>query len=1609
MITEDVIKEHPVKKEPGSNACAVLGNARKDGIPSHDTVIKTLKAKARMFHRGGYNIDNKTTDGDGIETDVPFDFFKDRYESYGLEFPENSRPAVGQFFLPQDKTLRAQAWEIIKDECKKSNITNYVTHDLDVNYDVLGEVALKKTPYPAQIIFPVEPGGENLSDAARCSTDIKLSTLRERINSRLSASGLMSQEDERNNCHAASFSADIIIYKAMSDPKDEGAFFACDLHDQNYKARLAIGHNRFTTAGETTIDNVQPLPSAIAHNGTITTQKGLANASIIHEGPLAAMIGPEGQDMMPLSKPGASDSNLAGRIAEAYRLAGKSFESIKMRLFPKGKNRDMDVSDKVKAARRYFSYEIESADGPALVVLTNGEKMLLALDANGSRPAAIEETDEYFSFASEAGAYGYDIDNELTDTDTLKAGKMLEFNTRTGVVTHDRELEERVANEEDFEEYNRHIKDIPFDNMPVRENLKYNEEELALRMRYAGYSSEDLSYVLQGIAESKESNGSMGETTISRGSGLHKEISTDNYTWLHNQIVAPAHNSSLDGDMMDLSARLSYPLDQNGQLKDEVHVIDNRFVLTSPMFKRTRITLGEDNFRFIDCTYDLQNETPDQALKRIGQEAVVAAKAGKHVILSDEFITHSPDPEKNKRRHHMPIKMTLATGEAHTQMTKAKLRGDVALFVKSGEIHNSNHVGQYKAIGATGVIPYLIEQKIIHMHKKGRVKDKAGNQMSLPDAINGFLSTLDQGTKVIMQRTLTLSANSMQGALQFEANGLDRDLVERVHPGVASALSGPTLESLHEKDAKFHNEIFNPTIQDRLRVFDSKGHAKLHTGGRFKSKAGGIKHGVSANAIYALRVSLNIGSSWDMVRGARLRATGEDLGEYTKEKGRKFWIDHYLPTNRGSLNPAYEIDGLDIVPDKKNENTKGTKVPSVKELLKSTLVISAMSIGAISIKAHKNIHKVANEEGFESNTGEGGYPEELLNDPNFMPKIVQWSTNWYGIRPQLLRKAQIIEFKFGQGAKSGEGGNMPAKKVGSLLSRLRFIPKKKEQQSSPLHMDMRSIEDLKQKIKLALRLNPQAEIRIKIVAKDGCDFDALGAAKAMNDAIEELAAEGVKTSGKMSIHLSNRRGGTASAKNASKWATGSDGVPYIAKIHRILKDAGYRQHVQIITDGGLSTGEDFVKSLMLGADKVGIGTLAMQASGCTMQEQCQTGECMTDVAVSKEEEDIKNFEGTEESIRNMAHFLMEDVQKIMKDLGVETLDELKGRTDLLKVNEFGKVILERDYSVALKEAFDPSAGSHYLGPKTNPIRKTDKITALDQKILFENPDLIKMGGTFNLTTKNFHDGFGVTIAGNMSEYILSQTTELDEALLKKVVPDDHIVLNAKGYAGYATASLLPQGMSYNLYGVGGDSFGIGNRAGIASIIYPKNSRLGRDPKKSKVLAHALVGAFSTGGEVHVPGIVGNDAAFRQSGGLIVVRGAGKACQQKARGTFIAWKDGVDDGSFEKHEGGESFVRKEGIKSDRLVQKFHKQQKSVHFEVLQDPAAKQRLREHLLRSFQRTQDPELKALLTRKNWNSVAEEFMHVRTFSEVQDKDRNEPDVPMHAYPLVSDKILKVA
>ena len=1034
-----------VFREAASNACSVGVLVRKDGKASFETLQKLQEAKALTFQRGGFAADGKTTDGDGLETNIPQDFFRAQYNALdGQNIDQNTNIAIGQLYLPHDEAMREQAWKIVEEELAREGYDDPKRRNIPYDLNYLGPIGQEVLPHPAQILIPQKP---NMDVDTR---EKELALIHARIEKRFLEEGMIGEEP--NTSHICSFSGERVIYKARTDPRDKGAFWK-DYSDERFEITYGILHNRFTTAGQTRHENIQPLPHGTAHNGTITTERGAKNAMHIHEQSIAADFGENGQDLIPFIRPGASDSAGLDIVAGMMRHGGRSLPSIKMALLAKANSRDADVPQSVKDARRFHDAEMEKWDGPALVVLTDGRLVLVTLDANGNRPATIQETGEYLFIGSEFGMVGFDVKHELENTGVLKPGQMIMMDTLTGEVKTDRELEAQVATEQDYAALAAQIKDFEFDQKTSSNNL-YTEEELAWRMRLAGYAREDNKSIMA-MLQGKEQVSSMGNTAQMPAASPHYHMGEHFFSWHHNQIVAPAHNAMLDGDMMDLSADFSYPRRSDGSIREEMWRLPNHFVLRNAEFDTVVDMLGDDQIKVIDCTFDTTQ--PDgamqKALEHIEKEALEAARAGRHIILTDEHVG----------KNRAPVWMQQATGKVHTALNEAGLRGDVGLIVKSAESHTSHGPGVLKALGATAVVPYLAEQKVAELHRNGLIVDKKGKPVenTLEKALDAYYAAMTAGIKVIMQRTCTLRAKSMQGALQVTANGLDREMVGELHPGVSSPISGIGYDEIERRIRENHKEIFEPTPDMILATNKNDGKVHLLPGGRFAPTTFGEKHAQDGPSIYQIQAAVD---------------------EDDFEEGHRKWKEYSNYVHGKAAPDKHPIYPRDHLVFKELDTPISLDEVQSEEGLYGLIVGGAMSIGAINEQTHRALHEAGNELGFETNTGEGGYPQALLGT-KFQPKVVQVSTNGYGLRPELLASADIIEIKFGQGAKSGEGGQMPAEKVTKEIAKNRFVQPYTEQKSSPLHMDMRSIEDLKQKLKVHLTVNPKAEMRVKIVGQ----------------------------------------------------------------------------------------------------------------------------------------------------------------------------------------------------------------------------------------------------------------------------------------------------------------------------------------------------------------------------------------------------------------------------------------------------------------------------------------------------------------------------------------------
>ncbi len=896
--------ENLEENEAGSNACTVGFIARKDGRQSHDVVAKALFAKAETFHRVGYAADGKTTDGDGIETQVPQSFFQKKFNALDGAKLGGRHIAVGQVWLPRDQDMREKAQHIINRELAKAGYKDCKWREeglTDIRY--MGEIGQKKLPYFAQILIPLDL--ESVEDPQ--ASERELAFLREHIKTELRNANLVGNDPD--TCHFSSFSGQRIIYAARSDPKDEGRFFP-DLRDKSFVTAYAKIHGRFTTAGDTRIANIQPTAQGIAHNGTIVTDRGAAAAMKTHQIRIANQLGEKGASFLPLMWPSSSDSVNFGRVNEALGFTGLSMPARKMLLLAKAEGDGVDDSEDVKNTKRFLDAAMEKYDGPALIIMSDGRHILATLDANGLRPAMIEETAQYFALGSEFGMWGFNPDTEVVLTDELDRGSMLMMDTATGVRLNDHELQEQVAREYDFKDWAAHIKDFDFPEPREPFKRRYEGAEYAKRLRLAGYSKEDLTKMLMPMVASKgEPNSSMGNLT--RAAAFSDRFSpwSQYYNELHVQIVAPPHNAELDPDVMNLHGYSRYPLDEEGNPRDIVR-FPNKFIFSRTTLGQFTDMIGKDKFAKIDCTFNVHDgeDAYHKARKRIGAEAVEAAKLGKHIILSDE----------NIGPNRAPIFMSHAVGEANVRLTDEGLRGDVSIIVKDAYTHTSHEVKILKETGANFVVPYLALEHVIDMADRGVIKNSEDETVHLTreQAVNNFLAALEKGTLISMQRTGTMRASSSQGAHQFEVFGINRELTQQVHPNVASPISGIDEREIQRRIVEHHRQTYFPTVHERLAIISEvDGHVQLNPGGRFgRNDTDGEIHAQDSTSVDFLHRAKE---AEDFEEGYRLY---KQYSDYVHSKGSHYKIftrDHYAFKYARTPLPLKQVEGIEYLSKRK--------------------------------------------------------------------------------------------------------------------------------------------------------------------------------------------------------------------------------------------------------------------------------------------------------------------------------------------------------------------------------------------------------------------------------------------------------------------------------------------------------------------------------------------------------------------------------------------------------------------------------------------------------------------------------------------------------------------
>ncbi len=1375
--------------------CGVGLVAAADGTPRREVIAYAIDALRSVWHRGAVAADGKTGDGAGIHVQISQDFFRERIRRTGLE-PGDARIAVGMIFLPRTQYGDQEACRtIVESEILEAGYYLFGWRQVPVNIAVIGEEANATRPEIEQVLFACDAHAD--PDALERS----LYLIRRRIEQRVQKQGL-------RDFYICSLSARSVIYKGMFLAEQLSVFYP-DLADPSFISAFAIYHQRYSTNTVPTWWLAQPF-RMLAHNGEINTLKGNINWMRNHEGRMAAdVFGAHQDDIKPVIQPGASDSGALDAVFEVLARAGRSAPMAKTLLIPEAwADPDRPVPPHHARMYAYSSAVMEPWDGPSAIAATDGRWVVAGMDRNGLRPMRYLRTDtNLLVVGSECGMVGVGEDR-IVEKGRVGPGEMIGVDLDTGRFYHDTELKDLVAASEPFDELIRNIK--PLDSVLAGpEARRLAGEALRRRQLAAGFSMEDMEMILHPMAETgAEAVGSMGDDTpLAVLSERYRPLShflRQNFSQVTNPPIDPIRERRV----MSLRTRfgnLRNVLDRD-TFRDEVLTLESP-ILLSGAFERL-LAARPDAVHVIDCTFETgSGAQPGRALKaaleRIQSEARTAARGGRGLlVLSDERI--------GPGRGGVP--MILATAAVHSHLMEEGLRNATSLNVRSAECLDTHYTAMLITCGATTVNPYLALDCVADRHARGLLGDR-----SLDAALGNVRKALESGLLKIMSKMGISIISSYRGGFNFEALGLSRALVDKYFPGVASRISGIGLAGLESKITALHEKAFIDDVQP------------LPIGGLYKYRARGETHAFQGPLIHTLQEAV-----------AR-----EDYSLYRR----------YAEGLQG-LPPVAPRDLLAFRHERRPVALED--VESINEIRKR-FVTPGMSLGALSPEAHETLNIAMNRIGAKSDSGEGGEDPDRFrrraNGDNANSAIKQVASGRFGVTADYLNACREIEIKVAQGAKPGEGGQLPGFKVTELIARYRHATPGVSLISPPPHHDIYSIEDLAQLIYDLKQINPVAKVCVKLVASSGIGTIAVGVAKAMADV----------------ILVSGHVGGTgASPQTSVKHA----GIPWemgLSEVNQVLTLHNLRQRVVLRTDGGLRTGRDVVIAALLGAEEFGIGTASLVAMGCIMVRQCHSNTCPVGVCTQDEDLRKKHFTGTPEKVVNLMSFLAQDVREILSELGATSLREIVGRTELLTQVSRGAPNLDDLDLNPLLVRVDPGPHKDIGGEKPrNEVPET-----LDERIVGDAAPFLEYGQKMQLTyeVRNTQRAIGTRMSSHIARRFGMNALEPEQ-----------LTVRLTGSAGQSLGAFAVRGLTIEVTGEANDYVGKGLSGGTLIIRPPRETRLASD--ENTIIGNTvLYGA--TAGRVFAAGEAGERFAVRNSGALAVVEGCGcNGCEYMTGGTAV---------------------------------------------------------------------------------------------------------------------------
>ena len=1433
------------------DACGVAMIANIKGVKNHDIIKKGLEALEHLGHRGAAGADPKTGDGAGIMTQIPDAIFRNELKK---DLPPLDDYAVGMVFLPAQKTDRDICIKLIEESILDESMQLIKWREVPVNPNSIGNTAKDSMPYISQ--FFVTPKSSLKED----EFEFSLFALRRIIEKKIVRSNI--SEDDFYIC---SLSKNTVVYKGLL-MTDQVRKFYLDLQNESFISSLALVHSRFSTNTLGSWRLAHPYRYVI-HNGEINTHRGNVNWMSAREKVFDTQNNNKDiSKLLPIIKEGQSDTASLDNALELLLSTGRSIEHSMMMLIPEAWGDHIPMSEEKKSFYEYHSSMMEPWDGPALVIGTDGKKVCAVLDRNGLRPCRyLVTSDDLLVMGSETGIIDVD-DKKIIYKERIYPGRMFLLDTEKGEIINDTELKDVLSNRTSYSKWLKENR-VFIEDLPNPTNIVKNEPETLINRQNAfGYSLEDIRMLLEPMAlNAYEPTGSMGNDTPLAFLSDHNP-SLFNY---FKQLFAQVSNPPLDSIREELVTSITATLGEEKNIFEETPAHCRQLTLKNPVIsnkslqKLKECSLNGLKSTIITVLLNVANdESLESAIDRICHEATEAIISGSSIlILSDRGVNKS----------YAPIPILLATSAIHHHLIRSGQRTKVGIVIETGEAREVSHCALLVGFGAGAINPYLALETI-----EDQVTSKTiDTELPVEELLDNYIKACNKGILKTMSKMGISSIQSYRGAQIFEAVGLNNEFISKYFMGTSSRIGGIGIEEIQKETLNKHSKGFNKNT--------IPGNLKISPGGDYQWRRDGEFHMWNPKTISSLQHAVK-SNSWE---------TYEEFAKYVDSETKK------LSTIRGLLDfkkvPPISID----------------EVEPASEIVKR-FATGAISLGSISREAHETMAIAMNRINARSNTGEGGEdPARYTHDPNGDSRnsaVKQVASGRFGVTIEYLSNAKDIQIKMAQGAKPGEGGQLPGHKVDKYIGKVRNSTPGVELISPPPHHDIYSIEDLAQLIHDLKNANPEARIHVKLVAESGVGTIAAGVSKGHGDV----------------VLISGHSGGTgASPESSIKHA----GLPWelgVAETQQVLVMNDLRGRIVVQTDGQLKTGRDVAIACLLGAEEFGLATGPLISMGCIMLRKCHLNTCSVGIA-TQDPELRKKFTGTPENVINYFFFIAEHLREIMASLGLKTVNDMVGRADLLDsrsaIDHWKTKGLDLSNLLHVPDV-PKEVAKHCVTSQDHNLE-----AAIDYDLIKQSKPAIENKKKIIITRS-------ITNANRTVGTILSHHIAKKHGL--KGLPDETINLRFNGAGGQSFGAFLSSGITVNLEGDANDYFCKGLSGGKVVIIPPQESSF--VPEKNIIIGNvALYGA--TGGQVFINGIAGERFAVRNSGAEAVVEGVGDhGCEYMTRGTVVVlgatgrnFAAGMSGGqAYVLDESGEfsslcntGLVSLETIKSEEDIQRLYR--------------------------------------------------------------------------------------